>query len=251
MPPKGHFAAALGMEGSIPTGSLLSAIDTGKSVGKKAASGQSLTSEEKWEVFDAGMKLLLNPPSFFSYHVRLAYVPIERLEVSLRYAGPALRLATRYQLLDRATAPFDMSAGLGISCFTYEIPFADYIPVLKLDDFTRWQLDVPLLIGVQNRWFRAWTGPRFVATFFDTNMHLDLVAEEPVLASMSGKAYYVGGQGGLGFGYRFVFVAFELTITRILGSARFDAPAITDAPARTLDLSGFVIYPSLGLMGEF
>jgi hypothetical protein len=171
--------------------------------------------------------------------------------VSLRYAGPALRLASRYQLLERATGPFDMSAGLGISRFTYAIPFADYIPILKVDDFTRWQLDVPLLIGIQNRWFRAWTGPRFVATFFDTSLHLDLVVEEPVLASISGRAYYVGGQGGLGFGYRWIFVAFELTITRIIGSARFDAPAITDAPTRTLDLSGLVIYPTFGLMGEF
>jgi len=237
------------MEGSIPTGSPLAVIDAGTNISDRIRKNESVTSDEKWQVFDAGMQLLLNPPSF-GYHLRLAYVPVERLEVSLRYTGSALRLASRYQLLDRASAPFDLSAGIGISRFTYVIPFLDKIPVLKLDDFTRWQIDVPLLIGMQNDWFRAWVGPRFVATFFDTALHLDLVVEDPVLASMSGTAYYVGGQGGLGVGYRWLFVAFELTITRVVGSARFDAPAITDEPVRTVDLSGFVIYPSFGLMGE-
>jgi len=250
VPPKGHFAAAVGLEGSIPIGSIMDAIDAGKTMAKQAESGQSLTTEEKWAVFDAGMQLLLSPPSI-GYHLSISYVPIERLEMSLRYAGKALRLASRYQLLDRSTGPFDLSAGVGVSRFTYAIPFSDKIPLLTVDDFKRWQIDVPLLLGMQNRWLRVWTGPRFVATFFDSVMHLDLMVEDPVLASMSGKAFYVGGQGGIGFGYRWVFVAFELTITRVIGSARFDAPVIVDAPSHSLDLSGFVIYPSFGLMGEF
>jgi hypothetical protein len=250
VPPKGHFAAAVGMEGSIPVGSIIDAIDTGKKVADKVQADQPLTTEEKWQAFDAGMQLLLSPPSF-GYHLSLAYVPVHRLEVSLRYAGSALRLGARYQLLERGTGPFDMSAGLGLSRFTYAIPIADYVPVLKMEDFTRWQLDIPLLIGMQNRWFRAWTGPRFVATFFDAAMLLDLQVEAPVAAAMSGRAYYLGGQGGLGFGYRWIFVAFELTITQMVGSARFDAPAITEAPTRTIDMSGLVIYPSFGLMGEW
>jgi hypothetical protein len=44
-----------------------------------------------------------------------------------------------------------MSAGIGVSRFTYSIPISDYIPVLKIDDFTRWQIDVPVLVGMQNR----------------------------------------------------------------------------------------------------
>ena len=65
------------------------------------------------------------------------------------------------------------------------------------------------------------------------------------------QAYYVGGQGGIGFGYRWLFVAFELTITEMLGSATFSAPAMTDSPSHTTDLSGLVIYPAFGLMGEW
>jgi hypothetical protein len=250
VPPKGHVSAALGLEGSIPVGGLIDAVNTGKDIGRKVDDGQTLTTEEKWQVFDGGMQLLLSPPSF-GYHLSLAYVPFDRWELSLRYAGSALRVGTRYQLLDRNTGPFDMSAGLGVSRFTFEIPIGDYIPVLKMNDFTRWQIDVPVLIGMQNRWFRVWGGPRFVATFFDSSLTLDLKVEEPVLAALSGHAYYVGAQGGLGVGYRWLFLAFELTVTEMMGSAQVSAPLIADDPRRTIDLSGLVVYPSFGLMGEF
>jgi hypothetical protein len=238
------------MEGSIPVGALYDAYTSGKHALEKAKNDEPLTTEEKWQAFDAGVALLLNPPAI-GYNLSLAYVPWKRLEVSLRYASSALRLGTRYQILDRATGPFDMSAGVGISRFTYSVPIADYVPILKIDDFTRWQIDVPLLIGMQNQWFRVWGGPRFIATFFDMALKLDLQVEEPVLASMSGHAYYLGGQGGIGFGYRWIFFAFELTMVQSMGTARFDAPALTDAPHHDVDLSTLVIYPSFGLMGEW
>jgi hypothetical protein len=249
VPPKGTWSAAAGFEGSIPTGTLGDLVDTGRTLGAKASRGQALSSNEKWQVFDAGLQLLLGPPSF-GYHFMAAYVPRERLEVSLRYAGSALRLATRYQLLYRETAPFDMNIGLGVARFSYGIPMGSYIPVLKIDNFSRWQLDIPLLIGTQNRWFRAWTGPRFLATFFDAGMRIESSAQT-LGASISGSAYFVGGQGGLGVGYRWLFVAFELTVAEMLGSAHASAPGITDAPTRELELRGLVIYPSVGLMGEF
>jgi hypothetical protein len=250
VPPTGHFSAAIAWEASLAPGALYDAYSAGKDVLERAESGQALSTEEKWRAFDAGMALLLSPPSF-GYHLSFAYVPWKRLEVSGRYTGSAFRLGSRYQLVDRATGPFDMSLGVGVSRFTYKIPFADYLPLFKLDDFTRWQLDVPLLIGMQNRWFRTWAGPRFLATFFDAAMRLDLQVEEPVLASMSGSACYVGGQAGIGFGYRWVFLAFELTITEMIGSARFEAPVLTDSPRRDVEMSGLVLYPTFGLMGEW
>lgn len=250
VPPTGHYSAAIGWEGSLAIGPLVNAIDTGYDVGKKVANGQPLTTQEKLDAFDAGMQLLLNPPSF-GYNMSFAYVPWRRLELSLRYTVSTVRVGTRYQILDRETGPFDMSVGLGLGRYVFEIPFGDKLEYVKVDDFTRWQIDVPVLIGTQNRWFRVWGGPRFVATFFDTAMRLDLKVEDPVFASMSGQAYYVGGQGGLGFGYRWIFVAFELTIAEMIGRASFDAPMLAEAPHRDEDLSALVIYPSFGLMGEW
>lgn len=247
--PKGSYTAAVAFEGSIPSSTLSDAIDAGKAIGAKAASGQVLTTDEKWQAFDAGIGVLLSPPGVGT-HLSLGYVPLARTELSLRYASSALRLGGRYQLVDRATGPFDLTVGFGVARFTAGIPLIDLIPVVSVDDFTRWQLDVPLLIGTQGSWFRAWGGPRFLATFFDAALRLDLKAEQAVLASMSGSAYYLGAQGGFGVGYRWAFLAFELTITEMIGRARFDAPALA-ADSRRVGLSGLVVYPALGLMGEF
>lgn len=41
------------------------------------------------------------------------------------------------------------------------------------------------------------------------------------------------------------------TMTEMMGHAQVSAPAITDSPSRDINLSGSVIYPSIGLMGEF
>lgn len=247
--PKGTWTAAAGFEGSIPVGTLGDIVDAGESLGDRASHGQALSSNQSWQVFDAGLQLLLGPPSF-GYHFMAAYVPADRLEISLRYAGSALRLAGRYQLLYRDDGPFDMNVGLGVARFTYGIPMSSFIPVLKVDSFSRWQLDVPLLIGTQNRWFRAWTGPRFVATFFDAGLRIE-TSSQSVGATLSGSAYFVGGQAGLGIGYRWLFVAFELTVAEMLGGASAKAPGLADAPTHDLELSGLVIYPSIGLMGDF
>lgn len=250
IPPKGTTEAVAGFEASLPVGTLSDVVQAGKDVAAKGNSGQSLTADEKWQLFDAGTAVLLSPPSF-GYHFMLAYVPTDKLEIGLRYAGGALRLGARYQLLTRENGPFDMNAGIGIARFGSGISIINYVPGLEVGSFSRWQIDVPVLIGTQNRWFRAWTGPRFVATFFDASLTLDLRSQAPTTAAIEGHAYYLGGQGGVGVGYRWLFVAFEMTLAEMLARAYASAPAISDAPTRTIAPSGFVIYPSVGLMGEF
>ena len=67
--------------------------------------------------------------------------------------------------------------------------------------------------------------------------------------SLDGHARYLGGQGGFAVGYRHVFVGFELTVTRISGSATMTTSL--DVPSRSTDISGMVVYPAVALLGEF
>jgi hypothetical protein len=248
VPPKGHVQVGAGLEIGIPVGAITDAIEQGKQLADRAQAGQALTDDERWQIFDAGVNLVLNAPAV-GPHLGLALTIINRLELSLRYAGTAWRLGGRYQLLDRLTAPFDMVAGVGISRSSYKFPLADSIPVLKLDDFQRWQIDVPLLIGTSRDWVRVWMGPRFVVTSFDTRLTLVLPSETQV-ASFEGTAYYLGGQGGVAIGYRKVFVAFELTIAEALGTAHLTSVGL-QPPTHDSKVTGLVIYPSFGLLGEF
>jgi hypothetical protein len=239
--PKGHLAVGAGFEGGVPVGAFGTLIDTAKLASRKAESGMGLTADEKWQVFDAGVNLVLESPSI-GPHLGVSYTLIDRLELGVRYAGTAWRGGARYQILDKATAPFDLTVGAGVAHFSYEFPISDQIPILKIDDFARWQIDVPVLIGTSRDWFRVWAGPKFLIPTIN----------EVTLASFDGHAVFFGGQGGLAIGYKRLFLAMELTLMSASGTAHVTAgvPDPNMPTTHDTNVSSFTVFPSIGLMGE-
>jgi hypothetical protein len=246
--PKGHLSVSTGIEGGVPVGALTTLLDTGKTLARQGANGQPLTDAEKWQIFDAGVNLLLLTPSI-GPHVAVTYVPAPHFEVGIRYAGAAWRGGARYQLIDHEHGPFDLTVGLGISRFSFSFPLSDQIPGLSLDDFSRWQVDVPVLVGTSRDWFRVWAGPKLLLTTFSTALSLSLPGDT-TLARFDGTGAVLGGQGGFAVGYRRLFVAFELTLAEAFGSAHLTAVGLTP-PTHDTKVSSFTIFPSVGLMAEF
>jgi len=143
---------------------------------------------------------------------------------------------------------FDLTVGAGLSRSAYAIPVGDIIPILQVDDFTRWTVDVPVLVGTSRSWYRIWAGPKLLWSHFATALRLSIPGGDTELASFEGQATYVGGQAGLALGYRHLFFGVELTLAEMFGSASVTA---TSLPAvRPVDFSGFVVYPAFGLLGE-
>jgi hypothetical protein len=239
--------ASGGFEIGVPVGGIVDVIDTGKQLSDRARAGEMLTDDDKWRIFDAGVNLLLEGATV-GPHFSFAYSLLDRLELNLRYAGTAWRFGGRFQFLDHLRgAPFDMTAGIGVSRFTYEFPLSDQIPVLQLDDFSRWQVDIPLLIGTSRDFFRVWVGPKFMFTSFETQLTLKIPAtSEMTVARFDGNAIWVGGQGGVAVGYRHVFLAFELTLAEGFGTAHFTAIGL-NPPTHDTHLSSFIVFPSFGL----
>jgi hypothetical protein len=246
--PKGHFSVSAGVEGNAPVGAFTTLLDDGKNLAKQGANGQPLTDDDKWKIFDAGVNLVLLTPSV-TPHFAVTYVPIDHLEVSVRYAGLAWRGGVRYQLLDHERGPFDLTVGLGVSRYAYEFPLSDQIPGLSLSDFSRWQFDAPILVGTSRDWFRVWAGPKLLFTTFSTELTLTL-PNDTTLARFDGTTTFVGGQGGFALGWRRLFVAVELTLAEALGTAHITAVGLTP-PTHDTNISSFTIFPSLGLMAEF
>lgn len=246
--PKGHVSVSSGVEGNVPVGAFSTLIDVGKGLAQKGENGQPLSADDKWKIFDAGVNLLLLLPSV-GPHVAATYVPVDRFEIGIRYAGSAWRAGARYQLVDHERGPFDLTVGLGVSRFSFSFPLSDQIPGLSLDDFTRWQLDVPVLVGTSRDWFRVWAGPKLLVTTFSTELRLTF-PNDVTVASFDGKAAFVGGQGGFALGYRRLFFAFELTLAEALGTAHLTSIGLAP-PTHETSLSSFTIFPSLGVMGEF
>jgi hypothetical protein len=249
--PKGHVSAELGWDVSVPTGTISRAIDAGKTLAN-AAKTRSLTDAERRQLIEAGANVAINPPALVM-HAGLTYVPITAWELGLRWSPGSWRAGVRHQFLEQASNGVDLTMGLGLARYTFEFPVNDVLGgVIHLDDFSRWNLDVPLVVGKHASWYRLWGGPRLLFSRFDTTLTLNLPAAggspaEAVVASVDGSATYLGGQGGFAIGYRYLFVGMELTIVQLISGAHLEL----GGQRQDVDLGGLVIYPGIALMGEF
>lgn len=256
--PKGHVQATAGFEISAPTATITDLIDTAETLSTTARNRDLMPAEEQ-QLFDAGVNTVAVPPSV-GYHFAANYTIIDNLELGIRYAGGGWRFGGRYQILHRENGPFDLTFGIGVARSAYEIPLVDKIPILEVEDFTRYTIDVaPLQIGTSRSWFHVWAGPKFLYSRFSTTLRASIPFVSAVdLASFEGHTIYYGGQGGVALGYRYLFFAVELTMAGISGTANVNVAALpaardgsTNPIARDVDLSGFVIFPTFGLIGEF
>jgi hypothetical protein len=255
--PKGHFEATMAVEISAPTGTISRVIDAGKDLSNQARMQMDLTPQQEQQVFEAGVNVVVVPPSA-GYHLAIAYTVLDHWELNLRYAGGGWRLGTRYQILRHEDGPLDLTVGAGVARAAFEIPLGDYIPILEVDDFTRWTVDVaPFQIGTSRSWYRVWLAPRFLYSHFTTALRLSIPGvDAPDLASFEGHTIYYGGQGGVALGYRHIFFGVELTLAQVTGTGTVTAASDprnggSEPIARTASLDGFVIFPAFGLMGEF
>jgi hypothetical protein len=251
--PKHHAQAEFGMDVSIPTGIIPDLIDVADTL-IDAAGERALTDEEVNELYRVSTAAALNPPGA-TPHIGIAFTVVDNLEVSLRYASSSLRLGSRYQFLHKEKHKVDASVGLGLGYFILPVPLGDtFDPIVTLDDFTRFQVDVPLVFGTSGSWYRLWGGPRFMYTHFGTELTLgipeipNVAPARSEVASFNGNGVYVGGQAGVAVGYRYVFLGFELTVVRLIMDGKLE---VLRNNVATFDLSSTIVYPTIGLMGEF
>jgi hypothetical protein len=249
--PRGHVTAELGVDVSAPVGTIVRSIDAGKTLAR-AANNRSLTDAERRQLIEAGANVALDPPGVVT-HAGLTFVPFTAWELGLRWSPGTWRGAVRHQFLDQASHGVDLSAGLGVSHYTFEFPINDIIgDVVHLDDFSRWTVDIPLVVGKHAPWYRLWGGPRLLFSHFDTALTVNLPATgstpaEALVASVDGSATFLGAQGGVAVGYAHVFLGVELTIVQLISGAHLEL----GGQRQDVDLGGPVISPGIALMGEF
>jgi hypothetical protein len=251
--PAGHIQAEAGLDVSAPTGTISRTIDVGRGL-VGAARQRSLTDDERRRLIEAGASLVLDPPAVVT-HVALAYGLVPGWEMGLRYASGSLRLGGRTELQsqDRATGQgFDLSVGLGVSRQTASFPVDSVLDYLTIDEFTRFTVDIPVLVGRHAPWYRTWGGARLALSHYSGAMRLSLPATsgtpaELVAGSVDGTGALVALQGGAAVGYAHLFVGFELTLARQFSGARLTA----GGQSQDVDLGGFIISPGVALLGEF
>lgn len=249
VPDPGHAHAELGVDVSYPTGTIPDVIRAAESV-EQATDERAVSNDEKRKVFEGAAAIAINPPAAVP-HVGFDYGVAERWEVGARFATSGVRVAARRQLLTQVNDGVDLSLGLGIGRALFTPPVHSVFDSVTVDDFSRWNVDIPLAVGRHGSWYRVWGGPRLLWSRVSQTMTLtlkDFGTPQPIstTGTVQGNAFYVGGYAGAALGYKSFFVGPELTLTYLFGSADVDAFGGRDH----VSVGSWVVYPAFAVMGE-
>ena len=243
--PEGHVRATGGLGLNVPAGQIDDAYEVAEALADRAET-QALTADEKDQLIIKTAGVMLNPPSA-TWEVQGRYGIHRRADVGLRYASGALRGDGRFTFL-KPSAEGDLagSVGVGLAYYTFEIPVPPPMDsVIEIDDFRRYELDVPLLFGWSWEMAHVWFGPKLLISRYSTGMSARFVDEVRVV-DVSGTNLYSGGQVGAAVGYKKVWLGLELTVAGLSGAAKIDVPAA----GRSIDakFGGLVVYPTIGVL---
>ncbi len=243
--PHRSFRGAAGVGVGIPVGPIIDAVDSVVTLSTRVANNQSLSTAEQNQLLERSVALLMAPPSY-SQEFQLRYGVWDRFDIGLRWVGPNVRLDGRYEVL-RTTqrTPFSLSVGLGLGLGVTGLSLGDIVSqVIDIDDYTLFTVDVPVLAGWSGRFGHFWFGPKVQVGLASTGMSVRFSSTDLRVLDVSGTTVHYGGVFGGAVGYRWVWVAAELSLLGLSGSASITLPGASFNPR----FGGLVIAPSVAVL---
>jgi hypothetical protein len=261
----GQFQVSAGVGAFVPAGQLVTVIDEGISQGiaiKKAVeSGEpyNLAEQDAQKLLSVGMALAVAPPGPGNeLMIRAGVLNSNLLDVGLRLSTASTRVDAKVRLLhggDPEDSPleeikrksYDLALGVGVSRHHFRGPVLDLLQVVKLDDFDRWDLEVPLYMSLDiGDIFKLYAAPKYI--YSRTSLDQKLVNYAQFGKNVTGfdialpakvDSHFYGTSLGFALGYRFVHVYAELT-----AGYTHSRPVVF---GQERDLGGVTLYPSIGI----
>ncbi|HET9953301.1 MAG TPA: hypothetical protein VFQ61_02290 [Polyangiaceae bacterium] len=245
----GHVQAEVGTDVSVPRNTLADLYDITRAL-DRAAQNRTLTQTEQRQLLRGATSQLLNPLSANS-HLGLGVGVYRNLEAQGRLFTGGWRLGARLQFLSQPEHGLDASVGLGVGRYSYSFGIPNIADVLEIEDYGRWMVDVPVLVGKRGDWYRWWGGPKALLGTYRAGASLNLPAENKSYGfDLRGTSGYVGAQLGGALGYKHLFFAAELSVMYFTTRARFTTNGVALEPYEAR-IDGLIWYPGVGLLGEF
>jgi hypothetical protein len=257
----GKYRATGGVGLYLPLGPAARIVDTGirqaQKIEEATRSGEpyALSDEDREALVTAGVALAVMPPAqVFEVGVRTGI--FKDADAGVRYSVNAVRADARYGVLHLPQGPdpakplrtWDVSVGLGASYYLFDNPVLDVIEFVQLGDFSRWDLEVPLIASVDfGDILKLYAGLKYL--YSRTSLEGRLVNYSQQATNVTGldvtlpervDMHFFGGVGGLAVGYRWAYLLMELN-----GGYTHANPLIL---GRRRQLGGATFYPALGLM---
>lgn len=243
--PHHSVRAAGGFGASVPAGQIVDAIDTVVTLAGRVSRNEALTPAEQNTLASQAVGLVFSPPTL-SYEFQARYGFLPRWDAGLRLVGSNVRADARFQVLSTERgAPLDLSVGAGLGLGLTGLSLGSVVEsVISVDDYRVFTVDVPVLAGWSGRFGHLWFGPKVVAGFHGTGMSVRVSSAETRVLDVSGTTFHYGALVGGAVGYRWVWVAFELSVLGMNGSASITFPGGSYAPT----FGGVVVAPSFALL---
>lgn len=241
-----RFRGALAMGASVPVGQVSDLIDTAETLSTRLNANEMLSDADRQRLYNSIAGLVVSPPGASpEMHVRMGLG--HRADIGFRTTFSDYRLDGRYQLLESAHAPFDLSVGLGLSMTRVAFPLGDALePAVSADGFSAYAVEVPVLAGWSGRFGAFWFGPKVLLRSFSSAIQVRTTGDTYEAMSLDGRSVYGGGQIGGMLGFRWVFLAFELSV---MGMSSTGSVQVGNGAYRAgLDFGGLVIAPTVGLV---
>ncbi|MET0404299.1 MAG: hypothetical protein ABW123_17950, partial [Cystobacter sp.] len=148
---------------------------------------------------------------------------------------------------DYRTRSYDVALGLGLSRHLFRSPVFSALEVVRIEEFSRWDLEVPLYLSMDlGDIFKLYGAPKYI--YSRTSLDSRLVDYSRAGQDVTGfdlrlparvSSHFFGASVGFALGFRYVHLYAELT-------AGYNAsrPVLFGRPR---DLGGVVLYPAVGL----
>jgi hypothetical protein len=239
----GQIHLGAGMDGNIPVSRIYSVIDTAGTIEKKyqADSAYQPTEQDRRDLMKAAAGLALNAPGV-NLDLMGRYGVFNPVDIGLRYSTTGVHGDIKAQFLGKGDGTtWDGSVSVGYSRQLYKGAIFDTLEYVKIDDFSRNNLEVPILFGKRfGEWGFVWMGPKYIFSRY----HVDVKLQNVQLTDKTdGSIHYVGGFAGVGLGYKWFHLFGELTAMYM-----FARPIIL---GQQTNIGGLLIAPSVGLMARF
>lgn len=253
-----HVQANAALDVVVPVSRVVDAVDVTATLADKYASdsGYKPSEAEQKQALGAAVGLGLSSPGV-NPDVMLRMGVVKDLDVGLRWSAITAHADAKYRFLathdptpeeeaeDAKSAlgngpdrGFQGAISVGISKALYSGLVFDLLDQLKIDDYSRWNLEIPVIFGARLRDFgHVWFGPKYVYSHYSVDASLQNVG---VVPEVSGSIHHLGGFGGIAVGYKVFFVFTELTIAKMWAKPEIFGQAT--------DLGGITVMPAFGIM---
>jgi hypothetical protein len=236
--PPGGWHVGGGFNVNVPASRVIRALDVAYDLEQKLQDdpGYEPTEDEQRDYLDAAIGLAISAPGVTN-DIMVRHGLWDRIDAGVRWTTTGLHLDAKLQFLHHPSG-WNGSLSVGYVHHFFDGLLFDALDLLEVDDFSRHDVEVPLIFGRQlGAWGTLWGGPKYVAAWY----HLDATLQDTeVVDSPDGMIHYVGGFAGFAAGYRGFRGFVELTVMNMIAR-----PVIL---GRTVDLGGIVVVPSAGVM---